>query len=46
MLVYVRDSSIDDTLRDVTDDDISKFLIARFAEEKYVMCSFPRAFLA
>lgn len=34
MLVYVRNSSIYDTLRDVTDDDISKVLISRFVEEK------------
>lgn len=34
MLVYVRNSTISDTLREVTDADISKSLVARFAEEK------------
>lgn len=34
MLVYVRNSSVSDSLRDVTDDDISKTLVARFVEEK------------
>jgi hypothetical protein len=34
MLVYARSSSINDSLPDITDEDISKALIARFAEEK------------
>ena len=34
MLVYVRNSSLPDSLPEVTDADISKALVARFAEEK------------
>ena len=34
MLVYVRDSSMPDVLQEVTDKDVGKALISRFAQEK------------
>lgn len=36
MLVYVRNSAVGDSLLNVTDEDISRILVARFAEEKQV----------